>query len=39
MARLAIIVPVSILVIFLLLFDAFRSFRSSLLIVATSLFR
>src|SRR5712691_7224329 len=34
MARLAIIVPISILVIFLLLFDAFRSFRSSLLIVA-----
>jgi cobalt-zinc-cadmium resistance protein CzcA len=34
MARLAIIVPVSILVIFLLLFDAFKSFRSSLLIIA-----
>jgi cobalt-zinc-cadmium resistance protein CzcA len=34
MARLAIIVPISVLVIFLLLFDAFRSFRSSLLIVA-----
>lgn len=34
MARLAIIVPISILVIFLLLFDAFRSFRSSLLIIA-----
>src|SRR2546426_951083 len=34
MARLAIIVPISIPVIFLLLFDAFRSFRSSLLIIA-----
>jgi cobalt-zinc-cadmium resistance protein CzcA len=34
MARLAIIVPISILVIFLLLFDAFKSFRSSLLIIA-----
>ena len=34
MARLAVIVPISILVIFLLLFDAFKSFRSSLLIVA-----
>src|SRR2546426_136369 len=34
MARLAVIVPISILVIFLLLFDAFNSFRSSLLIVA-----
>jgi cobalt-zinc-cadmium resistance protein CzcA len=34
MRRLAIIVPVSVLVIFLLLFDAFKSFRSSLLIVA-----
>jgi cobalt-zinc-cadmium resistance protein CzcA len=34
MKRLAIIVPVSVLVIFLLLFDAFKSFRSSLLIVA-----
>src|SRR5256885_11684544 len=34
MARLAVIVPSSILVIFLLLFDAFNSFRSSLLIVA-----
>ena len=34
MARLAIIVPISIFVIFLLLFDAFKSFRSSLLIIA-----
>jgi cobalt-zinc-cadmium resistance protein CzcA len=34
MARLAIIVPISILVIFLLLFDAFKSFRSSLVIIA-----
>jgi cobalt-zinc-cadmium resistance protein CzcA len=34
MARLSVIVPVSILVIFLLLFDAFKSFRSSLLIIA-----
>jgi len=34
MARLAVIVPISVLVIFLLLFDAFKSFRSSLLIVA-----
>jgi cobalt-zinc-cadmium resistance protein CzcA len=34
MQRLAIIVPISILVIFLLLFDAFKSFRSSLIIVA-----
>ena len=34
MARLAVIVPVSILVIFLLLFDAFKSFRASLLIIA-----
>src|SRR2546425_103740 len=34
MARLAVIVPISILVIFLLLLDAFKSFRSSLLIVA-----
>ena len=34
MARLAVIVPISILIIFLLLFDAFKSFRSALLIVA-----
>jgi len=34
MQRLAVIVPISILVIFLLLFDAFKSFRSSLIIVA-----
>jgi len=34
MKRLAIIVPISIGVIFLLLFDAFKSFRSSLLIIA-----
>jgi Cu/Ag efflux pump CusA len=34
MARLAIIVPISIFVIFLLLFDAFKSLRSSLLIIA-----
>jgi cobalt-zinc-cadmium resistance protein CzcA len=34
MARLAIIVPISILIIFLLLFDAFKSFASSLLIIA-----
>jgi cobalt-zinc-cadmium resistance protein CzcA len=34
MARLAVIVPVSIAVIFLLLFNAFKSFRSSLLIIA-----
>jgi cobalt-zinc-cadmium resistance protein CzcA len=34
MARLAIIVPISILIIFLLLFDAFKSFRSAFLIVA-----
>ena len=33
MARLSVIVPISILVIFLLLFDAFNSFRNSLLIV------
>jgi cobalt-zinc-cadmium resistance protein CzcA len=33
MARLAIIVPLSILLIFLLLFDAFKSFRSALLIL------
>ena len=34
MARLAIIVPISILVIFLLLFDAFKSFASALVIIA-----
>jgi len=34
MSRLAIIVPISILIIFLLLFDAFKSFASSLLIIA-----
>jgi len=34
MTRLAIIVPISILIIFLLLFDAFKSFPSSLLIIA-----
>ena len=34
MNRLAIIVPISILIIFLLLFDAFKSFSSSLLIIA-----
>jgi cobalt-zinc-cadmium resistance protein CzcA len=34
MARLAVIVPISIVVIFLLLFNAFKSFRSSLLIIA-----
>ncbi len=33
MARLAIIVPLSILLIFLLLFDAFKSLRSALLII------
>jgi cobalt-zinc-cadmium resistance protein CzcA len=33
MARLSVIVPISILVIFLLLFDAFKSFRNSLLII------
>jgi cobalt-zinc-cadmium resistance protein CzcA len=33
MKRLAIIVPISILIIFLLLFDAFKSFRNSLLII------
>lgn len=33
MARLAIIVPVSVLLIFILLFDAFASFRSALLIL------
>ncbi len=34
MKRLSIIVPISILVIFLFLFDAFKSFRSALLIIA-----
>ena len=34
MARLAIIVPISILIIFLLLFDAFKSFNSALVIIA-----
>ena len=34
MARLAVVVPLSILLIFVLLFDAFASFRSALLIVA-----
>jgi len=34
MQRLAVIVPISIGVIFLLLFDAFKSFRSSLIIIA-----
>jgi cobalt-zinc-cadmium resistance protein CzcA len=34
MARLSVIVPVSVLIIFLLLFDAFKSFRSALLILA-----
>ena len=34
MARLSVIVPISILIIFLLLFDAFKSFRNSLLIIA-----
>lgn len=34
MSRLAVIVPISILIIFILLFDAFKSFRSSLLIIA-----
>jgi cobalt-zinc-cadmium resistance protein CzcA len=33
MKRLAVIVPISILLIFLLLFDAFSSFRSALLII------
>lgn len=33
MARLAIIVPLSVLLIFLLLFDAFKSFKSALLIL------
>jgi cobalt-zinc-cadmium resistance protein CzcA len=33
MARLSVIVPISILIIFLLLFDAFKSFRNSFLIV------
>lgn len=34
MRRLAVIVPVSILIIFLLLFDAFKSFPSALVIIA-----
>jgi cobalt-zinc-cadmium resistance protein CzcA len=34
MARLSVIVPISVLIIFLLLFNAFKSFRSSLLIIA-----
>ena len=34
MARLSVVVPLSILLIFVLLFDAFSSFRSALLIVA-----
>jgi len=34
MARLAVIVPISILIIFLLLFDAFKSFASALVITA-----
>jgi cobalt-zinc-cadmium resistance protein CzcA len=34
MARLSVIVPISVLIIFLLLFDAFKSFRSALLIIA-----
>ena len=34
MARLSVIVPISVLVIFLLLFDTFKSFRSALLIIA-----
>jgi cobalt-zinc-cadmium resistance protein CzcA len=34
MKRLAVIVPVSILIIFLLLFDAFKSFSSALVIIA-----
>lgn len=33
MARLSVIVPISVLVIFLLLFDAFKSFRNALLII------
>jgi cobalt-zinc-cadmium resistance protein CzcA len=33
MKRLAIIVPISVLIIFLLLFDAFKSFKSAVLIV------
>jgi cobalt-zinc-cadmium resistance protein CzcA len=33
MARLSVIVPISILLIFILLFDAFKSFRGALLIV------
>ena len=33
MARLSVIVPISILIIFLLLFDAFKSFRNAILII------
>ena len=33
MARLAVVVPLSILLIFVLLFDAFKSFKSALLII------
>ncbi|MGH8765488.1 MAG: efflux RND transporter permease subunit [Burkholderiales bacterium] len=33
MKRLSVIVPISVLIIFLLLFDAFKSFRNSLLII------
>ena len=33
MARLAVVVPLSVLLIFILLFDAFQSFRSALLII------
>jgi len=33
MARLSIIVPISVLIIFLLLFDAFKSFKSAVLIL------
>ena len=33
MARLSVIVPISILIIFLLLFDAFKSFRNAFLII------
>jgi cobalt-zinc-cadmium resistance protein CzcA len=33
MARLGLIVPISVLIIFLLLFDAFKSFKSAMLIV------
>src|SRR5512147_750544 len=33
MKRLSVIVPVSVLIIFILLFDAFKSFKSALLII------